>query len=101
MYYTLLVDRDNNYVVSLHKGGGVDYNWTSSSAVMTLTFNSTNLFTPQCFNITIIDDGLIELEEMFTVSLSLQMLSDPMGRVVLLTSSAPVNITDNDGKLGE
>ena len=88
------------HVVSLHKGGGIrggmDFVWTSSSAVMTLTFDSTNLLTPQCFDITIIDDNLIELEEMFTVSLSLQ--SNPNGQVSLQTSSAPISITDNDGK---
>ena len=65
---------------------------------MTLTFDSTNLFTPQCFDITIIDDDLIEFVEVFNVSLSLQMGSDPRGQVMLLTSYAPVSITDNDGK---
>ena len=74
----------------------MDYSWTSSPAVMTLTFDSMSLLTPQCFDITIIDDILIELEEMFTVSLSLQ--SNPRGQISLQTSSAPISITDNDGK---
>ena len=46
----------------------MDYNWTATSAVMTLTFDSTNLLAPQCFDVLISDDELIEVEEMFTVS---------------------------------
>ena len=75
----------------------MDYAWTSSPAVMTLTFDSTNLLTPQCFDITIIDDAFVELEEMFTVFLSLQ--SNPRGQVSLQNSSASISITDNDRKL--
>ena len=83
--------------VSLHKGGGVDYTWTFSPAVLTLTFNSTNLLMQQCFDITIIDDELVEIEEMFTVALSLR--NNPRGQVTLQNSSARVSIADNDGKL--
>ena len=85
------------YVVSLHKGGGVDYVWTASPAVLTLTFDSTNLLQLQCVNITIIDDELVEVEEIFTVALSLP--NNPRGQVMLQTSTASISIADNDGKL--
>ena len=75
----------------------MDYVWTSSPAVLTLTFNSTNLLQPQCFDITIINDTLVEVEEMFTVALSL--LNNTRGQVLLQNSSASVSIADNDGKL--
>ena len=75
----------------------MDYNWTTTPAVLTLTFDSTNLLTPQCSDITIIDDNLVELEEQFSVSLN--ATNNPSGQIVLQTSSANVTITDNDGKL--
>ena len=74
----------------------MDYNWTATPAVMTLTFDSTNLLAPQCFDVLISDDELIEVEEMFTVALSL--LNNPRGQVSLQTSSAPITIADNDGR---
>ena len=83
--------------LSLHKGGGVDYVWTASPAVLTLTFDSTNLLQLQCVNITIIDDVLVEIEEIFSVALSLQ--SNPRQQVMLQTSSASISILDNDGRL--
>ena len=87
--------------------GGMDYAWTSSPAVMTLTFDSTNLLTPQCFNITIIDDDLVEGEEMFTIALTAP--NNPRGQIVdsemstdpLISQSALIFITDNDGKLAK
>ena len=75
----------------------MDYVWTATPAVMTLTFNSTNLETPQCSDIIIIDDNLVELGEQFSVSLN--AINDPSGQIVLQTSSATVTIADNDGKL--
>ena len=75
----------------------MDYEWTASPAVLTLTFDSTNLLTPQCVDITIIDDDLVEVEEMFTVVLSLQ--NNPRQQVLLQTSTASISIADNDGKL--
>ena len=75
----------------------MDYNWTATPAVLTLTFDSTNLLTPQCSDITIIDDDLVELEEQFSVSLN--ATNNPSGQIILQTSSANVTITDNDGKL--
>ena len=84
-------------MLSLRKGGGVDYVWTASPAVLTLTFGSTNLLTQQCFDITINDDELVEVVEMFTVALSLR--NNPRGQVMLQNSSASISIADNDGKL--
>ena len=75
----------------------MDYNWTATPAVLTLTFNSTNLLTPQCSDITIIDDNLVQLGEQFSVSLN--VTNNPSGQIILQTSSANVTITDNDGKL--
>ena len=75
----------------------MDYDWTTTPAVMTLTFDSTNLLTPQCSDITINDDNLVELEEQFSVSLT--ATNNPSGQIILQTSSANVTITDNDGKL--
>ena len=92
----LVVDGDHNYIISLHKGG-VDFVWSATPAVMTLTFDSTNLLTPQCFDVLIIDDALGELEEIFTIALSLQ--NNSRGQVLLQTSSANISIADNDGKL--
>ena len=83
--------------LSLHKGGGVDFVWTASPAVLTLTFDSTNLLQPQCFDITINDDELVEIEEIFNVALSLP--NNPRGQIMLQNSSASVFITDNDGKV--
>lgn len=47
-----------------------------------------------CFNVAIIDDGIVEATEAFTLQLS---TNDPQA---LLTSQSavPVSITDNDGK---
>ena len=75
----------------------MDYEWTASPAVLTLTFNSSNLLTPQCVDITIVDDDLVEVEEIFTVVLSLQ--NNPRQQVLLQTSTASISIADNDGKL--
>ncbi len=75
----------------------MDYEWTASPAVLTLTFDSSNLLTPQCFDITIIDDTLVEVEEVFNVALSPQ--NNPRGQILLQISSASISITDNDGKL--
>ena len=75
----------------------MDYVWTATPAVLTLTFDSTNLLTPQCSDITIIDDDLVEFEEQFGVSLT--ATNNPSGQIMLQTSSAIVAITDNDGKL--
>ena len=75
----------------------MDYNWTATPAVLTLTFDSTNLLTPQCSDITINDDVLVELEEQFSVSLT--ATNNPSGQIMLQTSSANITITDNDGKL--
>ncbi len=75
----------------------MDYAWTASPAVLTLTFDSSNLLKQQCVDITIIDDELVEVEEIFNVALSLQI--NPRGRVLLQNSSASISITDNDGKL--
>ena len=72
------------------------YGLPHQHAVITLTFDSTNLETPQCSDITIIDDDLVEFEEQFSVFLSLQ--SNPIGQVSLDTSSANISITDNDGE---
>ena len=62
-----------------------------------MTFNSTNLLQPQCFDISINDDELVEVEETFTVTLSLQ--NNPRGQVELQNSSANISIADNDGTL--
>ena len=75
----------------------MDYVWTASPAVLTLTFDSTNLLQLQCVDITIIDDVLVEIEEIFSVALSLQ--SNPRQQVMLQTSSANISILDNDGRL--
>ena len=75
----------------------MDYVWTATPAVLTLTFDSTNLLTPQCSDIAINDDVLVELEEQFSVSLT--ATNNPSGQIMLQTSSATVTITDNDGKL--
>ena len=74
----------------------MDFVWSATPAVMTLTFDSTNLETPQCSDITINDDNLVEHEEMFTVALSLS--NNPRGQISLQNSSANISIADNDGK---
>ena len=82
---------------SPHKGGGVDYNWTSTLAVLTLTFDSANLEEPQCFQISINDDDLVEGGEFFNVTLRVQ--NNPSGQVLLKINESIVTIADNDGEL--
>ena len=82
----------------MHTGGGVDFDWTSSPAILTLVFDSTNLLTPQCFDIAINDDQEVEPEEVFFVSL-IELRNNPRGRASLQFAAAVVSIADNDGKL--
>ena len=80
-----------------HKGAGVDYNWTATPAALNLVFDSTNFDVPQCVDIDIIDDIVVESTEDFDVDLTL-VTPNPVGQITLGTSSAAVFIADNDGK---
>ena len=87
--------------LSSHKGGvGLDWVWTSLPASLSLIFDSTNLDVPQCVDVTINDDILVEPTEDFAISLSLLTVNS-FGQITLGTSFASVFIADNDinGKL--
>ena len=66
-----------------------DFNITHSN----LTFNSGSTDNAaECVNITIADDGALEGDQTFTVT-----LSTPDPSVILGTRIATITITDNDG----
>ena len=85
--------------LSSHKGGmpTLDWYWSNPSEVsLDLTFDSTNLDVPQCADININDDSIVELTEDFGVSLAV-VPNNASQQVTLNTSSATVFIFDNDG----
>ena len=68
----------------------MDYNSTQ----VELTFQSTPNTEPQCIDIFIIDDSVLESSETFLISLS---TLDPGANVSQNSSTA--SITDNDGRM--
>ena len=69
---------------------GIDFNSTTSS----LLFTPTNSGDPQCTDISIVDDTILENDEVFSVELSTNDLD-----VDFETASAMVTISDNDGRV--
>ena len=67
--------------------------YTSLSEVVTFSSSSTI----QSVRVTIVDDDLLEIDEVFTASLELVNAVDA-DRVVLMPASAPVTIFDDDSK---
>ena len=71
-------------------GGGRDFLVLNQDLTITAASNGSR----ECFDITIIDDSIIEDTESFQVSLT----SATENVVVTNSSSATVRITDNDGR---
>ena len=70
-------------------GGGRDFLVLDQDFTITPSSNGSR----ECFNITIIDDSIIEDTEFFRVS-----LTSTSNNVIVTSSSATVWITDNDGR---
>ena len=73
--------------------GDIDYGSTPDPSVLTIQRGQEEM----CSNITIYSDTLIETDETFNVSLSMQNTNFSAG-VTLIPDSATIKIVDTDGK---
>ena len=67
-----------------------------ASVSQVLTFSSSVTF--QTMNVSIVDDNLLEIDEMFRASLALQNDTDAAG-VIFQSNSTVITILDEDGNL--